>query len=146
MSTYLPWLLRSTREGAQGGATPAIQEDAGGLTQIMQVPCLGTLLVFHINQVIQPLFSTNFPTTLFFPNLFIFLIKQSFPRLRLHPCFEFPGSTGAGPQQVNISPYLFLPFLVTLSPRISMDLEQEGEPSCSLTHHIIQKFPIDSSS
>ena len=32
MSTYLPRLLRSTREGAQGGAPPAIQEDAGGLT------------------------------------------------------------------------------------------------------------------
>ena len=32
MSTYLPRLLRSTREGAQGGAPPAIQEDTGGLT------------------------------------------------------------------------------------------------------------------
>ena len=32
MSTYLPRLLRSMREGAQGGALPAIQEDAGGLT------------------------------------------------------------------------------------------------------------------
>ena len=26
----------------------------------------GTLLVFHVNQVNQPLFSTHFPTTLFF--------------------------------------------------------------------------------
>ena len=32
MSTYLPRLLRSMREGAQGGALPAIQEDTGGLT------------------------------------------------------------------------------------------------------------------
>ena len=32
MSTYLPRLLRSTQEGAQVGAPPAIQEDAGGLT------------------------------------------------------------------------------------------------------------------
>ena len=32
MSTYLPRLLRSTQEGAQGGALPAIQEDACGLT------------------------------------------------------------------------------------------------------------------
>ena len=32
MSTYLPRLLRSTWEGAQGEASPAIQEDAGGLT------------------------------------------------------------------------------------------------------------------
>ena len=31
VSTYLPQLLRSTIEGAQGGAPPAIQEDAGGL-------------------------------------------------------------------------------------------------------------------
>ena len=30
-STYLPWLLRSMREGAQGGALSAIQMDAGGL-------------------------------------------------------------------------------------------------------------------
>ena len=32
MSTYLPWLLRSMREGAQGGALSTIQMDAGGLT------------------------------------------------------------------------------------------------------------------
>ena len=70
MSTYLPWLLRSTREGAQGGAAPAIQEDTSGLMYMAQVPCLGTLLVFHVNQVIQSLFSTNFPTILFLPSLF----------------------------------------------------------------------------
>ena len=40
MSTYLPRLLRSTREGAQGGAPPDIQEDAGGLTSMVQTPCL----------------------------------------------------------------------------------------------------------
>ena len=32
MSTYLPWLLRPTQEGAQGGASSAIQAGAGGLT------------------------------------------------------------------------------------------------------------------
>ena len=32
MSTYLPWLLRSMREGAQGGALSAIQMNSGGLT------------------------------------------------------------------------------------------------------------------
>ena len=32
MSTYLPWLLRPTREGAQGGAPSTIQMGAGGLT------------------------------------------------------------------------------------------------------------------
>ena len=31
MSTYMLRLLRSTKEGAQGGAPPVIQEDAGGL-------------------------------------------------------------------------------------------------------------------
>ena len=31
MSTYLPWLLRPTREGAQGAAPSAIQACAGGL-------------------------------------------------------------------------------------------------------------------
>ena len=30
MSTYLPWLLRPTREGAQGGAPSAVQVGAGG--------------------------------------------------------------------------------------------------------------------
>ena len=30
-STYLPWLLRHTREGAQGGAPSAIQAGTGGL-------------------------------------------------------------------------------------------------------------------
>ena len=32
ISTYLPQLLRSMREGAEGGGPPAIQEDTGGLT------------------------------------------------------------------------------------------------------------------
>ena len=49
MSTYLPRLLRSMREGAQGGAPSDIQEDASGLMS-------GTSLAFHVNQVIQPLF------------------------------------------------------------------------------------------
>ena len=31
-STYLSWLLRPTREGAQGGAPSAIQVGASGLT------------------------------------------------------------------------------------------------------------------
>ena len=32
MSTYLPWLLRPTQEGAQRGVPSAIQEGACGLT------------------------------------------------------------------------------------------------------------------
>ena len=31
MYTYLPWLLRPTRKGAQGGAPSTIQTGAGGL-------------------------------------------------------------------------------------------------------------------
>ena len=71
MSTYLPWLLRPTGEGAQGGAPSAIQavpvayvDSANSFTW--------NFIVFHVNQVIQPLFSTNFPTTLFFPNLSLY--------------------------------------------------------------------------
>ena len=31
-STYLPWLLRTTREEAQGGAPSSVQVGASGLT------------------------------------------------------------------------------------------------------------------
>ena len=34
VSTYLPWLLRPMREGAQGGAPSTIQEGAGGLRRL----------------------------------------------------------------------------------------------------------------
>ena len=34
-------------------------------------------MVFCVNQVIQPLFSANFPTTLFFPNLSLYLQLNS---------------------------------------------------------------------
>ena len=44
-STYLPWLLRLLREGAQGRAPSAIQVGTSGLMQTAQVPCLITLLV-----------------------------------------------------------------------------------------------------
>ena len=66
VSTYLPWRLRPMREGAQ-----ALCYSSGCRwpTQTVQTPCLGVLLVLRINQVIQPLFSTDFPTTLFFSNL-----------------------------------------------------------------------------
>ena len=60
MYTYLPWLLRSVREGAQGGAPSDIQMDTGGLTYMVQTSCPEVLLVFHVNQVIQPLSSTKF--------------------------------------------------------------------------------------
>ena len=43
-----------------------------------QIPCLGALLVSHGNQIIQPLFSTNFPTALFFSNLSLYFQISSF--------------------------------------------------------------------
>ena len=38
---------------------------------MVQTSCLGVLLALCITKVIQPLFSTNFPTILFYPNLYI---------------------------------------------------------------------------
>ena len=69
MSTYLPWLLRPTREEAQGWAPSAIQMGTGSLTQMVQTSCPEVLLVLHVNQVIQPLFSTKFSYYTIFPNL-----------------------------------------------------------------------------
>ena len=75
MSTYLPGLLRPTQEGAQGGAPSTIQAGACGPMWTVQVPCLRALLALYVNQGIQPLSSSKYSTTLFFLNLFIFLIK-----------------------------------------------------------------------
>ena len=60
MFTYLPWLLRSVREEAQGRALSAIQTDPSSLTKMMRASCPEVLLAYPINQVIQPLFSTKF--------------------------------------------------------------------------------------
>ena len=60
MYTYLPWLLRSVREGAQGGVLSDIQMGTSGLTFMLQISCPEILLAFPVNQVIQPLFSTKF--------------------------------------------------------------------------------------
>ena len=40
---------------------------------MVQVPCLGALLAFYVNQGIQPLFSSIFSTVLFFPNFSLYL-------------------------------------------------------------------------
>ena len=58
MSTYFPWLLRSMREGAQGGAPPRYSRGRRGPNVDGASSLSGTLLAFHVNQVIQPLFST----------------------------------------------------------------------------------------
>ena len=60
MSTYLPRLLSSVRERAQGGALSDIQMGTSGLTFMLQISCPEILLAFPVNQVIQPLFSTKF--------------------------------------------------------------------------------------
>ena len=72
MSTYLSRLLRSTRGGAQGGAPPRYLRGCRWPNVDGASSLSGTLLAFHINQVIQPLFSTHFPTTLFLPNLILY--------------------------------------------------------------------------
>ena len=77
MSTYLPRLLRSTREEAQGGAPPASPRYSRGCwwPNIDGANSLsGTLLAFHVNQVIQPLFSTKFSYYTIFLNFF-YIIK-----------------------------------------------------------------------
>ena len=48
--------LKPTREGAQGGAPSDIQVAPVAQRRWVQIPCLGILLVSHVNQVIQPLF------------------------------------------------------------------------------------------
>ena len=58
-STYLPQLLSSLRERAQGGALSNIQTGASGPTLMVQISCPEILLDFPVNQVIQPLFSTE---------------------------------------------------------------------------------------
>ena len=56
----------------------------------------GTLLVFHVNQVNQPLFSTHFPTTLFFPNLILYFeLNKSLLANSVHPS-NYPGSRQCG--------------------------------------------------
>ena len=59
----------------------------------------GFFLVFHVNQVIQPLFSTNFPTILFLLNLFLYFWISKFFLAYSVSCSNYPGSTGAGPRQ-----------------------------------------------
>ena len=58
MSTYLSQLLRSTQRGAQGGA-PTQYSRGRWWPNIDGASFLsGTLLAFHVYQVIQPIFST----------------------------------------------------------------------------------------
>ena len=65
----LPGLLRSDRGGLSASSPSGERKDAWGLCR--------WCLVFHVNQIIQPLFSTNFPTTLSV-SLYISVIKLSF--------------------------------------------------------------------
>ena len=58
MSTYLSRLLRSTRGGAQGGAPPRYLRGRRWPNVDGASSLSGTLLASHVNQVIQPSFST----------------------------------------------------------------------------------------
>ena len=71
MYTYA-LVSKTHAKGSTRQDTTTIQTGDGGLTQMVQTTCLEALLVLHINQVIQPLFSTKFPSTLFFPNLIVY--------------------------------------------------------------------------
>ena len=68
-STYLPWLLRPTQEGAQGRAPSTIQAGAGGLRRWCKFLVLE---LYWFSKLFSLFFSTNFPTTLFFPNLSLY--------------------------------------------------------------------------
>ena len=72
MSTYLSRLLRSVRERAQGGALSDIETDAGGLTWMVQVPCLELYWLSMYTKLLSPFSPLNFPTTLFLPNLILY--------------------------------------------------------------------------
>ena len=72
MSTYLSWLLRSVRERAQGGALSDIETDAGGLTWMVQVPCLELYWLSTYTKLFSLFSPLNFPTTLILPNLILY--------------------------------------------------------------------------
>ena len=68
-STYLPWLLRPTQEGAQGGASSAIQVGTGGLRR-----CANSLSWSFIGFPHIPSYSASF-SPLIFLLLYSFLIS-----------------------------------------------------------------------
>ena len=72
MSTYLSRLLRSVKERAQGRALSDIQTDAGGLTWMVQVPCLELYWSSTQSKLFSPLSLLNFPATLLFLNLILY--------------------------------------------------------------------------
>ena len=89
--TFLPGLLRPTREGAQGGAPSAIREGVCGLCE-QSKSCAGALLAFCVNQEISASFlSSIFLTAKFFPYLYLFLsILSPTPSSRGNPWIQ-PG-------------------------------------------------------
>ena len=71
--TFLPGLLRPTREGAQGGAPSAIREGACSLREQSKSHA-GALLAFWINQgILASFLSSIFLTVKFFPYHFLLL-------------------------------------------------------------------------
>ena len=96
----LPGLLRSDRGGLSVSSPSGEREDACGLHRWCKFPALE----FYSASFLHWISSLSYPyfTTLYILNKH--LIKQLFPDFRRrHPHFEFPGSTGAGPQQLTTS-------------------------------------------
>ena len=97
--TFLPGLLRPTREGAQGGAPSSIREGACGLREQSK----SCLLAFCVNQGILASFLSSISLTAkFFPCLFLLLsiiylliTDAVLPRESLDP-------TGAGPWYMGL--------------------------------------------
>ena len=105
--TFLPGLLRPTREGAQGGAPSSIREGACGLREQSK----SCLLAFCVNQGILASFLSSISLTAkFFPCLFLLLsilliANAILPRESLDPI-------RAGPQY---SPFTFIKRLFSSS-------------------------------
>ena len=107
--TYLPWLLSSTQEGAQGGAPSDIQ-----LVPVAQCRwCKFLVLEFYFYGIPRkPSYSASF-SPLIFQSLSI--LNKFFPRTPiLSPPLNYPGSTRAGPHQETVTDFIFLGYKITV--------------------------------
>ena len=96
----LPGLLRSDRGGLSVSSPSGEREDACGLRRWCTFPALE----FYSASFLHWISSLSYP---YFTTPYILnkrLIKQLFPDFRRRcPCFEFPGSTGAGPRHPSVN-------------------------------------------
>ena len=117
MSTYLPGLLRPTREGAQGGAPSTIQAGTCGPMWTVQVPCLRALLALYVKSKVYKAFLDNrrwashwkdwFPPCLFllyfldeFPSGMWRLAMSTYLSQLLRPMRE--GAQGGAPSTIQM--------------------------------------------